>query len=80
VVRSSPDRQRNLIGERLYPQIAGEVGNEVAGKVTGMLLDLEVPDLLHLLESRDVLKQKVGEAMRVLEEHGMLPAPAAGRR
>ncbi|KAL6987846.1 hypothetical protein U1Q18_013592 [Sarracenia purpurea var. burkii] len=35
-------------------------------KVTGMLLEMDQTEVLHLLESPDALKAKVAEAMEVL--------------
>lgn len=33
-----PDQQRNIVGEKIYPLIA-KLQPELAGKITGMLLD-----------------------------------------
>lgn len=38
----------------------------MAAKVTGMLLEMDQTEVLHLLESPDALKAKVAEAMEVL--------------
>lgn len=37
-----------------------------AAKVTGMLLEMDQSEVIHLLESPDALKRKVAEAMEVL--------------
>ena len=37
-----------------------------AGKVTGMLLEMDKTEVLHIIESPDALKAKVQEAMDVL--------------
>ena len=64
---ASPEVQKNMIGERLYPLVQAEEPG-LAGKVTGMLLDgMETTELLHLLESADALRSKIVEAMTVLE-------------
>jgi polyadenylate-binding protein len=41
---------------------------ELAGKITGMMLEMDNSELLMLLESPDQLKAKVDEALRVI--HG----------
>merc|ERR1719247_2080043 len=69
------EQQKMMLGERLFPLIEKhhEVG-EQAGKITGMLLDMDTPELLHLIESPDALRQKVVEAINVLAQHGMAHA------
>ncbi|KAH7280891.1 hypothetical protein KP509_36G019600 [Ceratopteris richardii] len=42
------------------------IEHDHAGKVTGMLLEMDQPEVLHLIESPDALKAKVAEAMDVL--------------
>jgi polyadenylate-binding protein len=41
----------------------------VAGKVTGMLLEMDNAEILHLLEDRDLLSSRVEEAVAVLQMH-----------
>jgi polyadenylate-binding protein len=65
---ASPEVQKNMIGERLYPLIHS-INSDFAGKVTGMLLEMDNSELLHLLESPDSLKSKVHEALQVLQAH-----------
>merc|ERR1711941_31308 len=61
-----PAVQKQMIGEKLYPAIA-KYQPEMAGKVTGMMLEMDNSELLMLLESEQQLKNKVDEALRVLE-------------
>lgn len=46
-------------GERLYPLIYA-IHPSLAGKITGMLLEIDNSELLLLLESPDSLRSKVG--------------------
>ncbi|KAB7497814.1 Polyadenylate-binding protein 1 [Armadillidium nasatum] len=65
---SSPQERKQLIGEHLFPRIR-EFYPELAGKITGMLLEIDNSDLIHLLEDSKSLKAKVDEALAVLQAH-----------
>ncbi|XP_014241441.1 polyadenylate-binding protein 4-like [Cimex lectularius] len=60
--------QKQMLGERLYPLIR-VMHTDLAGKITGMLLEIDNADLLHLLEDHNSLKAKVEEAVAVLQAH-----------
>merc|ERR1719343_829143 len=61
-----PGVQKQMLGEKLYPAIS-KYQPELAGKITGMMLEMDNSELLILLESEQQLRSKVDEAMRVLE-------------
>merc|ERR1712188_109523 len=79
-----PQQQKQILGEKLYPIIEKHpaVLAEQAGKITGMLLDMDVSELLNLYEAPDALHQKVIEAINVLAHHGMAQPvdPATGKQ
>ncbi|XP_009136272.1 polyadenylate-binding protein 2 isoform X1 [Brassica rapa] len=65
LANASPEHQRTMLGENLYPLVE-QLEAESAAKVTGMLLEMDQTEVLHLLESPEALKAKVAEAMDVL--------------
>lgn len=62
-----------MLGENLYPLVAQQEP-EYAAKVTGMLLEMDQAEILHLLESPEALKAKVSEALDVLRLSANAPA------
>ncbi|XP_067928551.1 polyadenylate-binding protein 1-like [Watersipora subatra] len=71
-----PAEQKQMLGERLFPLIA-TMHTDLAGKITGMLLEIDNAELLHMLESQESLKAKVDEAVVVLQAHQAKEAAAA---
>ena len=57
--------QKQMLGERLFPLIHG-MYPDMAGKITGMLLEIDNSELLHMLESRESLKAKVSHSTLLL--------------
>ncbi|CAF3402323.1 unnamed protein product [Rotaria socialis] len=68
LANATPQEQKQMLGERLFPLIQ-IMQPELAGKITGMLLEIDNTELLHMLESRESLKAKVEEAIAVLQAH-----------
>ncbi|GAB4833522.1 hypothetical protein Ancab_031766 [Ancistrocladus abbreviatus] len=63
---ATPQQQKQILGERLYPLVENHRPDLVA-KITGMLLEMDNSELLLLLESPDSLAAKVEEAVQVLK-------------
>ncbi|XP_054266677.1 polyadenylate-binding protein 4-like [Macrosteles quadrilineatus] len=63
-----PQDQKQMLGERLFPLIQ-RMYPDLAGKITGMLLEIDNSELLHMLEHNESLKAKVEEAVAVLQAH-----------
>uniref|UniRef100_A0A0C9RIN6 Polyadenylate-binding protein n=1 Tax=Wollemia nobilis TaxID=56998 RepID=A0A0C9RIN6_9CONI len=61
----SLQEQKQMLGERLFPLVQ-QHQFELAGKITGMLLEMDNSELLLLLESPDALQTKVQEAVNIL--------------
>lgn len=77
LANATPAQQKQMLGERLYPLIT-EVQPRLGGKITGMLLDMENTEILHLLESPETLALRVEEAVVVLREHAAAAGDQAG--
>jgi hypothetical protein len=65
------------LGNALYPCIRDYAGEALAGKLTGMLLELPTADVLGLLGSPDALNGAVKSAVAVLpaEMQALMPKP-----
>eukprot|EP00930_Biecheleria_cincta_P064905 TRINITY_DN5059_c0_g1_i1.p1 TRINITY_DN5059_c0_g1~~TRINITY_DN5059_c0_g1_i1.p1 ORF type:complete len:635 (+),score=178.03 TRINITY_DN5059_c0_g1_i1:66-1970(+) len=64
---AAPAVQKQMIGEKLYPAIA-KMQPQLAGKITGMMLEMDNSELLMLLESEQQMRAKVEEALQVLQK------------
>merc|ERR1712072_417743 len=69
LANAPPGMQKQMLGEKIFPMIS-RIHPEMAGKITGMMLEMDNSELLMLIESPDQLKAKVDEALRVLESPG----------
>ncbi|KAK5938316.1 Protein phosphatase PP2A regulatory subunit B [Knufia obscura] len=64
----NPQAQKQMLGEAIYPKIAA-MQPELAGKITGMLLEMENAELLGLVDDDEALRGKVQEALNVYDEY-----------
>ncbi|KAF4922716.1 Polyadenylate-binding protein, cytoplasmic and nuclear [Colletotrichum viniferum] len=64
----NPGQQKQILGEVIFPKIQA-MQPELAGKITGMLLEMENAELVNLIEDESALKAKVDEALGVYEEY-----------
>ncbi|KAF2103722.1 polyadenylate binding protein, partial [Rhizodiscina lignyota] len=68
-LQAVPQGQRKqMLGEALYPKIHAQQP-ELAGKITGMLLEMDDAELLNLTTDESALKNKVQEAMSVYDDY-----------
>lgn len=66
------DQQKRILGEELYPKIVatGKAQEpEAAGKITGMMLDLENEEILALLEDDELFNTHFEDALTAFEEY-----------
>ncbi|KAI7852238.1 hypothetical protein BDC45DRAFT_513787 [Circinella umbellata] len=64
----SDETQNQILGERIYAVVQAKYP-QLAGKVTGMLLEMDKEDLISLINDRESLESKADEAVNVLEQH-----------
>lgn len=73
IVASAPvEQQKRILGEELYPKIlsTGKAPEaEAAGKITGMMLDLDNQEILALLEDDDLFNNHFEDALTAYEEY-----------
>lgn len=66
------DQQKRILGEELYPKIVatGKAQHpEAAGKITGMILDLDNQEILSLLDDEDLFNSHFEDALVAFEEY-----------
>lgn len=67
------ESQKQQIGEQIFPLISAK-HPELAGKITGMLLEMDLSELLQLCTSPALLDERIKEALEVLRSSGNLVA------
>lgn len=76
--QTDPMKRKQIIGEHLYRAISASHPDK-AGKITGMLLEMDNSELLHMLEAPESLNSKVEEAVNVLREHEQQQQQMSGK-
>ncbi|RWS07780.1 apoptosis-promoting RNA-binding protein TIA-1/TIAR-like protein [Dinothrombium tinctorium] len=77
LAEAEPTEQKQMLGERLFPLIHN-MHPDLAGKITGMLLEIDNSELLHMLEHHESLRAKVEEAVAVLQAHHAKEVASSG--
>jgi len=68
------EKQRQILGELLFPLIKDIAGEQIAPKITGMLIDLsvlEVSEILEFLENHQLLVERIEEAKTLILEENL---------
>ncbi|KAF8065880.1 ATR2 [Scenedesmus sp. PABB004] len=79
LANATPEQQKQILGERLFPQVQA-LQPELAGKITGMLLEMDNSEVLLLLDNQEALVSKVDEAIEQRLSHTAAPPGAAPRQ
>ncbi|KAI6173498.1 hypothetical protein M3Y98_01087900 [Aphelenchoides besseyi] len=64
---AAPQEQKQILGEHLYPRISQLCKEDMVGKITGMMLEMDNSELLMLLDNSELLQERVQEAANVLQ-------------
>ena len=68
LVTESPQGQKTLLGERLFPLIK-ELYPDTVGKLTGMMIEKDNGKILKMLEDGEDLKRELKAAVDTLSKH-----------
>ena len=68
---------KQLVGEFIYPYVEEFVGENMAPKITGMLIDLPVEEIKNYLYDFVRLYFKIGEAVNLLQQLNAVQAAQA---
>uniref|UniRef100_A0A6B2LUU2 PABC domain-containing protein n=1 Tax=Arcella intermedia TaxID=1963864 RepID=A0A6B2LUU2_9EUKA len=67
LLKVPPVERRQMIGEVLYPMVQ-QINPELAGKITGMILEVDLELLLEVVYNKERRDQMVAEALQVLRD------------
>lgn len=77
VLSNLPERdQKQYLGEQIFRKVE-KINKDLAGKITGMLIGMEIADLMRMIESDEFLREKVQEGIAVLEKRSGVNAASA---
>ena len=69
LAQAAPQEQKQLLGERIYALIDKMYpAMKEAGKITGMMLEIDNSELVMMLQDNDLFRSKVEEAAAVLQQ------------
>lgn len=66
LAQAPPEAQKQMLGDRIFPLIH-TMYPELSNKITGMLLEIDNSELLHMLEHQESLRSRAEEAVAVLQ-------------
>ena len=69
-----PEDQTDYLGNNLYEKVIAMCGEDLAPKITGMLLDMQQKDIIQLLRDPKALESKINEGMSLLHSNAWIPA------
>lgn len=76
LAQATPQEQKQMLGERIYTLIDKMYGGRNdAGKITGMMLEMDNSELIMMLQDDELFRTKVNEATTVLA-NSAVAAPA----
>lgn len=79
LAQAAPQEQKQLLGERIYALIEKMFPNHKdAGKITGMMLEIDNAELIMMLQDAELFRNKVEEAFNVLtnSQNGTAAGPS----
>lgn len=66
LAQAPPEAQKQMLGDRIFPLIHN-MYPDLSNKITGMLLEIDNSELLHMLEHQESLRSRAEEAVAVLQ-------------
>ena len=67
----NPEDRKTFVGNHIYQSIANAFGNEVAGRLTGMLLDENVVNFKQLLTDASYFSNMANQAFQMYSQQAM---------